>query len=119
MTKIYRTMKSARGALALDTGYDPFRVHHIRCTKATLAEYGYSVDPAEVARREREQDHRCATCQEPIERQEYDGLKYYWPTHCPEHTIYGYECDYGHRWRATDAQDHAADHRGPCGHYWV
>lgn len=33
---------------------------------------------------------------------------------------YSFECDNGHRWEATEAEDAAADHRCPvCGEGWV
>lgn len=55
MSRLYRTLAKARGALALDTGFDPFlhggvrdragHVHH-RPTKAALAALGYPIgDP--------------------------------------------------------------------------
>ena len=112
----YRTMKAARSALALDTGYDPFLCGGGRCTKAMLGELGYVVDAAEVDRLER--GHHCETCQEPVEAQ-WTGLNYEYPSQCREHHKYSYACDNGHRWTVTDAEDEAANHQCPtCGDYW-
>lgn len=48
--KYYRSMQDARGALALDTGFDPFLCGGWgRCTKAKLAEAGYVVDAIRAA----------------------------------------------------------------------
>ena len=114
--KAYRTMKAARSALALDTGFDPFLCGGGRCTKAKLAELGYTVDAAKAA--ELERTPHCGTCQDPVEAQ-WTGLGYEYPSHCREHHKWGYGCDNGHRWTATDAEDGAADHKCPiCGEYW-
>ncbi len=93
----YRTMKQARGALALDTGFDPFLTGGWgRCTKAKLAEHGYIVDPQAFA---------------AIDLREQ-------ATDQPKETLW-FECDAGHRWQATDEQDRAAGHKCPtCGDYW-
>ncbi len=132
---VYRTVAEARNALALDTGFDPFRVGGWgRCTRAKLAAAGYPVDPKEWERRrqgqrDRERQGRCRECGEPARVQtfcdahgvgncgrcptEYTGL-------CPRHTRYSRECSRGHRWTATDEEDAANDHRCPqCGGYWV
>lgn len=38
----------------------------------------------------------------------------------PEVERFSFECDNGHRWDATEAEDHAAEHKCPtCGDYWV
>jgi hypothetical protein len=119
MTRYYRTVREARGALSLDVGFDPFTSGGWgRCTKAKLAEQGYVVDPYNVA--EIERGHRCKTCQAEITKREYDGMQYYWPEYCPEHKKWNFQCDKGHRWQATDAEDKANDNKCPkCGGYWV
>ena len=49
--RYFSTMARARGALALDTGFDPFLSGGWgRCTKAKLADAGYAVDAAEARR---------------------------------------------------------------------
>ena len=49
--KYFETVKDARGALGLDTGFDPFLSGGLgRCTKEKLAEAGYVVDPVLHAR---------------------------------------------------------------------
>jgi len=110
-------MREARNALALDTGFDLFTVNHQRCTKTALAQLGYIVDAAEVARRST--IPRCSVCQVPV-RPEYDGLREVIHDTCPEHRKWRFECDNGHRWYATEAEDNANDHKCPiCGEYWV
>ena len=54
----YATIKEARNALALDTGFDPFESGHVkgRPTIAKLAELGYVVDPQAAEREERESE---------------------------------------------------------------
>ncbi len=115
--KFYRTMKAARGALALDCGFDPFTSGGWgRCTNAKLAEHGYVVNPAQCV--ELERGHHCKTCQQPI-KQEWTGFSYEYPNHCPQHRKWSYRCDNGHQWTATDAEDKAADHHCPtCGNSW-
>ena len=117
MERYYRTMRAARVALALDTGFDPFLSGGWgRCTKAKLADSGYVVDPRKAA--ELERGHHCSVCQTELTEEE-NGTARVWPTECPEHRKYSYECDRGHRWRATDAEDLAAGHKCPrCGGYW-
>lgn len=81
--KYYSTMSAARGALALDTGFDPFVSGGWgRCTKAKLAEQGYVVDPRRAA--EIQRGHYCSVCQKPV-RQKWDGREYYWPDRCYAH----------------------------------
>lgn len=47
--RYFSTMKAARGALALDTGFDPFISGGWgRCTLAKLADAGYAVDEERV-----------------------------------------------------------------------
>jgi hypothetical protein len=116
--KVYRTVQEARNALALDTGFDPFRTGHIRgrCTKAKLSELGYVVDPKQAA--ERSQEHRCSVCQVTV-KEEWDGLKMYYPDTCETHRKWRFACDNGHVWHATTAEDDAAEHKCPtCGEYW-
>jgi hypothetical protein len=61
--RYYPTIKAARGALALDTGFDPFISGGWgRCTKAALADAGYPVDPARAQsqceeERKRKEEH--------------------------------------------------------------
>lgn len=121
-TRYYRTVAQARGALALDVGFDPFVSGGWgRCTKKKLAEHGYLVDPTRFVT-SGGGDHLCLVCQRPVRRrwtvEEGPGD---WPTHCPEHTrtTRAFRCDAGHHWTSTEAEDRARDHRCPtCGDYW-
>jgi len=62
---------------------------------------------------------RCFTCGVAVEK-EFDGLRMVCPTHCMQHTLWDFECNNGHRWRATRAEDKKNGHRCPtCGGYWV
>ena len=121
MSKIYRTVRDARSALALDTGFDPFATGHVkgRCTKAKLLELGYRVDAALAA--ERAKEHRCKVCQVLVEKEHEDNMgPGEYPDTCREHRKWTFRCDNGHTWQATDAEDKANDHRCPtCGEYWV
>lgn len=133
--KVYRTIRDARNALALDAGFDPFVSGGWgRCTKARLAAAGYVVDPAEWRRQRDERKQRiqagmCRECGAPSERQmvcdehSIGNCGLCQPKHtgyCHEHTSYSYVCDNGHRWTGTDAEDAARDHRCPtCGEHWV
>lgn len=119
--KVYATVREARNALCLDTGFDPFTAGHVRgrCTKAKLEELGYMVD-AKVAA-ERAKEHRCATCQDLVEK-EYPGNMGpgEYPSHCRRCLKWRYECDNGHVWYRTEEEDKAAGHTCPvCGEYWV
>lgn len=59
MVRYYATVAEARNAASLDAGFDPFVSGGWgRCTKATLADHGYVVDPAE-ARRQRDRREGC------------------------------------------------------------
>jgi hypothetical protein len=116
--KVYASVAEARNALCLDTGFDPFLTGHVkgRCTKKALADLGYIVD-AKIAA-ERAKEHRCAVCQVTLDL-EYDGARWEYPRHCRDHRKYCYQCDNGHKWYATEAEDKAAGHRCPeCGEYW-
>ena len=133
--KVYRTIREARNALALDTGFDPFLSGGWgRCTKAKLAEAGYPVDPKEWKRRQQERQEwerqgKCRECGAPAETQlmcdEHGiGNCSRCPTKrtglCHKHTRYSYVCDNGHRWTATVDEDAANGHKCPrCGEYWV
>lgn len=92
--KYYKTIKAARNQLALDCGYDPLPT---RATIAVLSSLGYCVDRARAEHRERlERNPKAKT--EPR---------------------FHLECDEGHKWTATEAEDFAAGHRCPvCGGYW-
>lgn len=96
-TVVYRTIREARSQAALDAGFD--RWNYRRITTRDLQAAGYTVDPKEWRRRKR------------LEAAEREKL-----TAEPR---YRFECDNGHRWTATDAEDRAADHKCPtCGEYW-
>lgn len=66
MAKYFATVKDARGALSLDTGFDPFLSGGWgRCTKEKLAEAGYVVDPVRYAR----QQHAIKDAEQQRERE--------------------------------------------------
>ena len=116
--KFYRTVRAARSALALDTGFDPFISGGWgRCTKAKLANAGYVVDPKKVD--ELEKKHICERCQIEVEK-EWDGMKYYYPTCCPAHRKWTFQCDNNHRWSMTEEEAKSSGHKCPkCGEYAV
>jgi hypothetical protein len=117
--KIYSTVREARGALALEYGFDVFVEQKQRVTKAALASYGYVVDRAQVEERRRRNIHVCSVCQNPVEPI-WNGSGWQYLDTCPTHTKWHRVCDNGHRWSNTDADDKAADHRCPkCEEYWV
>jgi hypothetical protein len=133
-TKVYRTVREARSALALDAGFDPFSIRRERCTKAKLAAAGYTVDQKEWKRRQRERKEwelrgRCRECGEPAETQMFcsaHGVCNCCLCHekrtglCRAHTRYSYVCDNGHRLVGTEEEAAAKGHKCPkCGEYWV
>jgi hypothetical protein len=132
---IYRTIREARSALAINTGFDPFLSGGWgRCTKAKLADAGYVVDPRKWRRQQQQRQQRearvlCRECGQPAEREIFCaahgiGNCRLCPTQhtgfCREHTKNSYQCDNGHRWTATESEDSANGHHCPkCGEYWV
>jgi hypothetical protein len=133
-TKVYRTVREARNALALDVGFDPFSIRRGRCTKAKLAAAGYIVDKKEWERLQRKRQElerrgRCRECGAPSETQMFcDSHGIHSCPLCPakhtgwcrKHTRYSYVCDFGHRWMGTEDEAAAKGHKCPkCGEYWV
>jgi hypothetical protein len=112
--KIYPTIRAARNALALDTGFDPFLSGGAwgRPTKAKLAAAGYVVDPAACKREQLERARRiaeglCEVCGRTALRRLLCGA--HGVGNCPRcpdestrrcaaHEVYSHQCDNGHRW---------------------
>jgi len=128
-TRHYQTVREARNALALDTGFDPFVVNHERCTKDALACYGYPVD-AVIARKEEERRSSKLLTREQADRllrpvgQCTNAHQWAVDTYgndcpaCGEPAMYDCQCDSGHRWRA--AANSPESQRCPkCGEYAV
>jgi hypothetical protein len=112
--KIYRTIASAKGELALDYGFCPIPG---RVTIAKLREFGYHVDRKEYDRRKKSMQHFCADCGMEITERQYDGFDGSWnfPTYCDgcRENHEKNECDNGHKWIGKNPQCPV------CGEYFV
>lgn len=130
MAKIYATVREARNALSLDTGFDPFTTGHVhgRCTRETLATLGYVVDAEAAAEDKRRREHKLLTAEQanrlcrPVGRCAQGHL---WSIDqhgkdcpaCGGPEILSMECDNGHRWSAP--YNETADQCPRCGEHAV
>jgi hypothetical protein len=132
MRKVYRTVKEARNALALDTGFDPFHTGYVkgRCTKIALARLGYPVDKKLAEQQAAERRRKLLTSAEaesllrPVGR---CAKGHMWSVDqhgrdCPEcggPEIMDMECDNGHKWKAAYNAGPESDKCPKCGEYYV